>query len=130
MIDKTDYWLEMCDDDLDSAKHNLTGKNLLWVAFICHLTVEKSLKAVIASQTNKLPPKIHNLKLLAEKGNISDELSESQLNFLDQMNKYHIEARYPEYKSQLAATLNYDICKEILKKTEDFLCWIKNKLGK
>jgi len=130
MMNKTDYWLKMCDDDLDSAKYNLKGKKLLWVAFICHLVVEKSLKAVIASQTDKLPPKIHDLIKLAEKGNIIDDLSEAQYNFLDYMTKYQIEARYPEYKSMLAASLTYDKCKDIYKNTEELLCWIKLKLGK
>jgi len=130
MMDKTDYWLKMCDDDLDSAKYNLKGKKLLWVAFICHLVVEKSLKAVIASQTNKLPPKIHDLNKLADRGNILNDLSETQRSFLDQINNYYIEARYPEYKAKLASTLNFAICKEIFKNTEEFLCWIKLKLGK
>jgi len=129
MNDKAKYWLEMCDYDLDSAKYNLKGKKLLWVAFICHLVVEKSLKAVIAERTNAIPPKIHDLIRLAEKGSILVELSESQKDFCKFMNQFCIEARYEEYKSKLAATLNLASCKEIYKNTEEFLCWIKQKLG-
>jgi len=127
--DKALYWLDMCDRDLVSAKWNLKGKQLLWVAFICHLIVEKSLKAVIAERTNLVPPKIHDLRKLAEKGNIYNELSESQKGFCEFMNKFNIEARYEEYKAKLASTLNLDSCKKIVKDTEDFLCWIKQKLG-
>jgi len=130
MNDKAKYWLELCDYDLSSAKHCLKGKKLLWVAFICHLVVEKSLKAVIANQTDELPPKIHNLVQLAERGNIADELSQIQLKFLSQMNDYQIEARYPEYKAKVASTLNLAKTKEIYKDTEDFLCWIKERCDK
>jgi len=127
MNDKAKYWLELCDDDLDSAKYNLNGKKLLWTAFICHLIVEKSLKAVIAQRTNTIPPKIHNLVMLAEKSGIKDELTESRLNFLEQMNNYHIETRYPEDKAKMASILNFTKCEKMVKDTEDFLCWIKSK---
>jgi len=130
MNDKAKYWLELCDYDLSSAKHCLKGKKLLWVAFICHLVVEKSLKAVIANQTDEVPPKIHDLVKLANRSNIVAELSKSQFIFLAQMNEYHIEARYPEVKAQIASTLNYAKCKEIYKDTEDFLCWIKERCDK
>jgi len=127
MNDKAKYWLEMCDEDLISAKWNLKGKRFLWVAFICHLVVEKSLKAIIAERTNKIPPKIHDLLQLAEKGNILDKLSESQKSFCDFMNKFYIEARYEDYKAKLASSLNLTICKKILEDTEVFLCWKKAK---
>jgi len=130
MRDKAKYWLEMCDYDLSSAKVCLRGKKLLWAAFMCHLVLEKSLKAVIANQTDEMPPKIHNLIKLAKRGNIASDLSESQHNFLEYMNDYQIEARYPDYKAQLASTLNLAICKTIYKDTEDFLCWIKQRCDK
>jgi len=130
MNDKALYWLEMCDRDLISARWNLKGKQYLWVAFICHLIIEKSFKAVIAERTDKLPPKIHDLITLAEKGGIINELSESQKEFCKFMNKFYIEARYEDYKIKIASTLNLTVCKKILKNTEDFLCWIKQKLDK
>ena len=40
----------------------------------------------------------------------------------------NIEARYPEYKDQIAAGLTYDICVKTLTETEELLCWIKKQL--
>jgi HEPN domain-containing protein len=57
---KKDYWLNTAEDDLDTAKAMLDLKKYLWVGFMCHLVVEKSLKAVIANN-NQFPPKIHHL---------------------------------------------------------------------
>jgi hypothetical protein len=42
--------------------------------------------------------------------------------------KYVIEARYPEYKDEIAAGLTNEICEEFIKGTEEMLCWIKEQL--
>jgi len=130
MNDKTQYWLEMCDEDLLTAKAMLSARRLLWVGFLCHIIVEKALKAVIAEKTNDIPPRIHDLKSLAKRGEIASDLSSGQLDLLEQLNPLQIEARYPEYKDKISATLTLDICKKLLSDTEVFLCWIKQQLGK
>jgi hypothetical protein len=40
----------------------------------------------------------------------------------------NVEARYPEYKEEIAAGLSDEICGEILRETEELLCWIKQQL--
>ena len=130
MLDKTEYWLGLCDDDMKAAKAMLETKNYLWMGFICHLVAEKAIKAVIASVTSELPPKIHDLKTLAKRGNITDDLSEFQIDLLERLNPLQIEARYPEYKEKIAATLNQSNCAKLLSETEEFVCWIKQKLDK
>lgn len=102
MSSKTDYWLESAADDLITAKAMLDAKRLLWSGFICHLVAEKALKAVIADKTDELPPKIHDLKVLAKRGGVMDDLSEEQLALLEQLNPLQIEARYPEHKDKVA----------------------------
>ena len=130
MQDKVNYWLELCDDDLKAAKAMLESKNYLWMGFICHLAIEKALKAIIANQINEIPPKIHNLPRLAAIAGIFDELSDSQIDLLKQLTPLQIEARYPEYKENIKATLTAEVCEVLLKETEEFLCWTKSKLGK
>jgi HEPN domain-containing protein len=130
MFDKLDYWLELCDDDLKAATALFESKNFLWMGFICHLIAEKALKAVVAGKTNETPPKIHNLRKLAEIGEVFNDLSAEQVNLLKNLMPLHIEARYPEYKQSIRETLTLDYCKEILTETEAFLCWIKQRLGK
>ncbi|MCL2056344.1 MAG: HEPN domain-containing protein [Oscillospiraceae bacterium] len=130
MPDKTKYWLELCDDDLLTAEVLLEKQRLLHMGFFCHLVAEKALKAVIASQIDANPPHIHNLTTLASRSGVSPYLSENQLSLLEQLNPLQIEARYPEYKGSIAATLTYDRCRKIYSETEGFLCWIKQRLGK
>ena len=130
MFDKVEYWVNLCDEDLLTAKVLLAKERFLHMGFFCHLLVEKALKAVISSQTNEVPPKIHNLITLADRSGVLPDLSEAQLNFLEKLNPLQIEARYPEHKDAIAKTLSHEKCKIICDETEDFLCWIRQRLGK
>ena len=130
MFDKAEYWLDLCDEDLDVVKLLLQGNKLLYAGFFCHLTAEKALKAVIAHNTGETPPKIHDLKKLAKFGKIADDLSEEQRLFLGRLMPLHIEGRYLSHKKLVADTLTVEYCEKIFKETEEFLSWIKKKLGK
>ena len=130
MIDKVEYWLDLADDDLSAAKILVDGKKPLHAGFFCHLIAEKALKAMIASVTSEIPPKTHHLISLSERAGIFDDLSEDQRNLLNELNPLNIEARYPEYKERVAQTLTAETTARLLRETEDFLSWIKQKLEK
>jgi len=130
MFNKADYWLELCDDDIKVAKNLLKSKDYLWMAFLCHLVIEKSIKAVIADKTTEEPRRIHDLVKLAEQANIEVELSDVQLDLLEELTPFNIEARYPSYKEKMAAKLSPNYCMRLLERTEEFLCWIKQQLEK
>ena len=129
MLDKVDYWLELCDDDIKAAKAMYESKQYLWMGFICHLIAEKALKAVIANLTEQVPPKTHDLPKLANLGNIND-MNDKFKTLLNKLTPMQIEARYPEYKEKITATLTKDYCSGLLRETGEFLCWIKQRLGK
>ena len=130
MIDKVDYWIDLADDDVSAANLLLSGKKNMQAGFFCHLVAEKALKAIIASNSPEPPPKTHDLTKLAQRGGILSDLSEEQLNLLDELNPLNIEARYPDYKASIAKILTAEKTASILNETEAFLCWIKQRLGK
>ncbi len=130
MFKKVDYWIELCEDDLKAAKDMLEANNFLWMGFICHLIAEKALKAAVANNTNEMPPKTHDLPKLAAKTNICNDLPENYKNLLNKLTPLQIEARYPEYKEKVASVLTERYCRSMMKETEEFLCWIKTKLGR
>ncbi|MDR1689444.1 MAG: HEPN domain-containing protein [Clostridiales bacterium] len=130
MPNKVEYWLDLCDYDLETAKAMQKTKRYLYVGFMCHQVAEKALKAVIAEKTEEMPPKIHDLNKLAKQGDILKDFSEQQLDLTETLTPLQIEARYPEYKDKIAQTLNKDNCLKLIKETEDFLCWIKKRLEK
>ena len=128
MNDKVTYWIEMSDYDFDTAKAMLETKRYLYVAFMCHQTIEKILKAYWSKVLEEPPLKIHNLSRLAEKSGLDKDMSEEQTDFIDKLEPLNIEARYPSYKERLMKSLTEDRCKELIEQTNELRIWIKIKL--
>lgn len=128
MNEKVKYWLSMANYDYDTANVMLKGRRYLYVGFMCHQVLEKSLKALYVVRKNTNPPYTHNLSYLAKESEIYDELDEKQKDFLDIVDPLNIEARYPSYKEKLFKTLNLNNCRRILKQTGDLFLWIKKRL--
>lgn len=127
MDEKVKYWLDIAEYDLETAKAMLDTKRYLYVGFMCHQTIEKGLKAVIA-KTGEFPPKIHNLVELSKKATLYYMFSDSQKDFLMNLNPLNIESRYPSYIEKINGILTETKCKEILFDTRELLKWIKTKL--
>jgi HEPN domain-containing protein len=129
-FEKCEYWLELADDDLITAKWLLKGNRLLYCSYACHQIIEKAFKAAITKNTGEIPPKIHDLPKLADKGLLYGLLSEEQLLTLDKLKPMQIEGRYPEYKNEIFQKLTPEYCERIIEETESLLCWIKKQLEK
>ncbi len=130
MSDSVKYWLDLADYDIETAKAMLNSGRFLYVGFMCHQTIEKALKAVVARDCTdgEIPPKTHDLSKLAVRASLYDLMSEEQQDFIDDLNPLNIEARYPEYKNEIAAGLTKENCGEFIVRTEELLCWIKEQL--
>jgi HEPN domain-containing protein len=128
--ERAEYWLSLADYDIQTARAMLQTKRYLYVGFMCHQTVEKSLKAVVARDCadDEIPPKIHNLLKLAEIARLFCAMSHEHQAFIKKLNPLNVQARYPEYKQAIAAGLNEEMCRELIEETEDILCWIKRQL--
>ena len=74
-----------------------------------------------------LPPYIHSHVKLLDGCGLLDQMTEEQLEFIDFMVPMNIEARYPEYKQNLAAHLNEQVSLDIIDKTKQFKQWILQK---
>ena len=128
MNDKVTYWIEMSDYDFDTAKAMLETKRYLYVAFMCHQTIEKILKAYWSKVLEEPPLKIHSLSRLAEKSGLDIDMSEEQTDFIDELEPLNIEARYPSYKERLMKSLTSNRCKDLIELTDKLRTWIKSKL--
>ena len=124
----TYYWIEMSDYDFDTAKAMLETKRYLYVAFMCHQTIEKILKAYWSNVLEEPPLKIHSLSRLAEKSGLDKDMSEEQMDFIDELEPLNIEARYPSYKERLMKSLTPERCNELIEQTDKLRIWIKSKL--
>ena len=95
---------------------------------LCHLVIEKLLKAYFIKIFKENPPYTHNLLFLAEKTNLINFLEEQQKDFLDFLQPFNLRARYPVEKDSLFRLLNLNKSKEIITKTKALAEWIKSKL--
>lgn len=62
-----EYWIETAEYDLKTAEAMLETKRFLWVGFMCHLVIEKMLKAHFSKVFSKVPPYTHNPYTLLKK---------------------------------------------------------------
>jgi len=61
-------WIATSNYDLQTADAMYKAGRHLYVVFMCHLAIEKMLKAILAHKyPEDIPPKIHNLVNLTQK---------------------------------------------------------------
>jgi len=125
---KIEYWMDTAHYDLVSAKAMLDKKRYLYVGFLCHQVVEKTLKAYFWHSQKKEPPYIHNLLVLSEKSGLEKKADESHFSLFNELMPLNIQARYPEDKQLLLKSLNSKKCAELYKSTKGFYTWTKKLL--
>ncbi len=128
MSDNIKYWIETSLYDLEVAASLLKKKHYTYVAFMCHQSVEKMLKAIYVKKQNSFPPKIHNLLRLTEMTDIRQALTHEQLIFLAELDPINIEARYPSYKENIRNALTKKEAKKILIQSKEFAGWLESRL--
>ena len=125
--EKVQYWLDIADEDFEVAEDLFNSKRWLYVAFMCHQVIEKTLKAYWCGTRDDGPPYVHNHRRLAEGCGIYDGMSGEQRRFLGLINNMNIEARYPDFKSGIARSLNEQTSRSIIDETKQLQQWIKGK---
>ena len=117
------YWKDGSLEDLEVARDLIAGNHIRHGMFFLHLALEKILKAHVCKTIQDVPPRIHNLVRLAELANLS--LISEQKYFLEELNNYNLEGRYPDDLTPVPALQN---AKDILACAEDFYQWLINQL--
>ncbi|MBU1006400.1 MAG: HEPN domain-containing protein [Candidatus Omnitrophica bacterium] len=87
------------------------------------MAIEKALKAIVCEETDKVPPKTHDLIYLTGLGKV--KLTPDTLDFIGMINNAGIVTRYPEDLSKLVSSYPVDVAKEYLQKTQEVIKCIK-----
>jgi HEPN domain-containing protein len=90
---------------------------------MCHLSVEKLLKALYEAVSKKIPPKTHNLIYLSK--SIGLEIPEDHLRTLESLNDLSIVTRYPEDMDGLVKAFKKKRAGEYFNRTRALLKWLK-----
>lgn len=126
--DRVAYWIDIADYDLETAEAMYKTKRWLYVAFMCHQAIEKTLKAYWCGTQTDEPPYTHNHMRLADGSGLYGLMSDEQHDFLDKITDYNIESRYPEDRQKLSQTLSEQFCRNIIDETKKLQQWIKEQL--
>lgn len=124
--EKVDYWLDIADYDMETARSLQKSGRYLYTVFICQQAVEKLLKANYMKRFSKEAPFSHNLVYLNSLVELGT--SDSHLKLIAELTTFYIEGRYPAYKKKLSAMIDKEKSSSILKRTEELFKWLKSKL--
>lgn len=123
-----EYWVNSAEYDIKTAEAMAETKRFLYVGFMCHLVIEKMLKAYFVKINQTIPPYTHNLQYLAEKSGVFGELPDNYKDFLDTLQPLNIRARYPAARDELFRLLKEERCQNLIDQTKELMQWIKSKL--
>lgn len=116
------YWLTVAKHDYKTMLVLYQAKRYSDCLFFGHLTLEKILKALVVFKNKDQAPYTHDLLRLATSlKNI--KLTGEETNLLDDVNRFNIRTRYPDYRLKF-----YKICTPDY--TKDYLTKIKKLFKK
>jgi len=124
---KTQTWLELAEEDLEFAGQILKNRQRPYFACNhCHQAVEKILKALVQEESASLPPRTHNLVMLAKVTSL--KFSDDQIKFLLRLNPHYMGTRYPDDLSKFRKQYTAEYATGLFEETKELFQWIKNYL--
>jgi len=126
MHPETAEWLKQSEYDLDTAESMYIAGRYLYTIFMCHLAIEKALKSLIVEQTDKLPPKIHNLVQLMKQSKV--RLTYDQVKFITRLSLAGVVTRYPEDLSRAINEYPRPVTQNYLNDAKDVIKCIKQQI--
>jgi len=125
MNEKHEEWLKQADYDMDTADTMFSSGRYFYAVFMCHLSIEKSLKGLYSKKLHEMPPKTHNLIYLLNKiGKRPDQKLEK---FITKLNTASVATRYPDDLAKIQSAYTEEITKKMIEKSKDALKWVKTQ---
>ncbi len=119
----TANWIALTDYDIETARHMLETGRYLYVIFLCHLALEKMLKAHVAEVTQSVPIKSDDLIYFVKASGLV--LSKEHLDFIGKINTASIPTRYPDDLQRTLKEYPKSVAKDYLSQTKEILKWLK-----
>ena len=127
-IKSSQEWSKQAEYDMETAEVMLDSGRYIYCVFMCHLSIEKALKALYAKKLGKNPSKTHSLVYLAQ--SIHLDLPEQTREFLETLDDVSVPTRYPEELEKLIKQYCKDRTKNILDRSRKALRCLKRELDK
>ena len=127
-IDLVNYWIKSSDNDYDVMLDLKEKKRNTYCLFFGQLLIEKLLKAYYAKINKSAPyaPRTHELAYLANKMHI--ELTEEQVDMLETISDFNMEARYGDYKYTFELKCTDEYTSTWIENIKELRKWLKELL--
>jgi HEPN domain-containing protein len=123
---KYQEWFRQADYDMDTADAMFASGRYFYAVFMCHLSIEKALKGLIAKRLDELPPKTHNLLYLLNM--LALQPAPDLERFIVRLNTASVATRYPDDLAKMQAAYTEAVTKELIMKSNEVLEWVKTQL--
>ncbi len=120
-------WMIQAEYDLYAAEKNFKAGVYPYTIFLCHLSIEKALKAIYFLKFKKEPPKIHDLLALVKIINLN--APEETETFVRNFSTFSVRARYPEDLKISLKEYNKKKTEMVLNNTKKVLKWLEKQLN-
>ena len=95
-----DFWLRIARDRWEAAIFLMQNNKNVEALFMFSLSIEKLLKANwVNENVDDIPPRIHDLQFIYSQTDL--DIDSELIDFLDTINRWNIEGRYPDFKFSL-----------------------------
>jgi HEPN domain-containing protein len=121
-----EYWITNSELDWHRAIRCFDDNDFLFCLFCIHLSLEKVIKVIwVKDNPDNYPPKLHNLVRILEHTTINIE--EKDLIFLNDLNRFQLEGRYPDYMGKIYKECTIEFTNNIIIKAKEVkACLLKN----
>jgi HEPN domain-containing protein len=119
-------WLDSAQYDLETAQHLFDGGRHIYAVFMCHLALEKALKAKVEEITGKTPPKTHDLEYLLGIAGLSPDKEMER--FFAEISNLSVVTRYLSDFKQTVKDFSSQRTESILTKTREGFQWIRKSI--
>lgn len=99
----------------------------MYAVFMCHLAVEKALKALVVKRTGDTPPRTHNLVQLITLA--QPDLAADEVRFLTRLGSAGVSTRYPEELSRALKDYPPSVVREYVAKTKEVVECLKKQVS-
>ena len=120
------HWQSSSNQNYGTMQNLLKTKDYSWALFLGHLAIEKLLKAVYVKNIQKHAPYTHDLLRIAEKANL--KFLKEQIEWLDQITTFNLNARYDNYKQDFYKLCNVEFTTIWINRIEDLRKWLISQL--
>ena len=124
--EKFEYWRDIAQYDLETAKAMFKTGRWLYVVFMCQQAIEKICKGLYLLFINDDVPRTHDINSVITKfeDKLQTTIDEDMRLLFAKLSAFYLNNRYPEYKERLGKSLNKKETKDILDKSKEAFSWL------